>query len=244
MEPGRQFHGARREIDDTHVRPPSVTGAHPASSLGFSSGSDRPAHTDLAFATPSEHQAWGYARTWAPNKNHPSNNDPDPKHRSRVYEVAPASDQHNDGSEIQSLTGYKILREHHSEVGVTGTFPQVNWNAYKAKPADNRVVSSGDRNHSYMETDPDRPAHVPLPHQEAGAEGTQRYRAPDERHPDQMNLFSGRTVAEHREYENTPGAMLHNKQFAGADFHRDPTTSVIRRSKPWHSVDEALGTVR
>lgn len=244
----RQFHGARRQIDDTHVRPPSVTGVHAASSYGFSSGDGRPPHTDLAFATHSESTAWSYARGEVMSKEHPLNHDPDPKHRSRVYEVAPASDQYQNGpgGEIESEKGYRILAEHHSAPGATSTFHELNWNAFKGvRPGTPNYVHSGDVNHSYMETQPADPHKEPFVHLLKEAGGYQHRDAVDPRHPDQLNLFTGKTVAEHKAFENTPGMMLHLHpgQFDSAAFQHDPTVTTIRRSKEYHRVDEQLGTV-
>lgn len=251
MALGRQFHGARNEIRDTHVRPPSVTGASAASSHGFAGGAagDTP-HTDLAFATAQDHSAWGYARPVGTHPDHPDNNDPDPKHRGRVYEVEPARDQKSDfgGSEIVSPSGYRIIGEHHAPVGARATFPTVNWNAYKGKPANGGHVSHMDKNQSYMEEDPgpEKSPHVPPPVREGANDYANKHRA-DDRHPDQLNLFSGKTVAEHKAYTATPGMMmhLHPTQFpdAGA-FHQDPTTTTIRRAKDYHRVDEQFDTVR
>jgi hypothetical protein len=232
-EAGRSqlFHGARLAIQDTHVRPPSVTGANPASSRGFSSGSDRPPHTDLAFATDSERIAWRYAQAVPGSPHSPVNNDPDPKYRSRVYSVAPAADQVHNVGEIESPTGFKITGEHHAEVGATGTFPQVNWNAYKAKVPGRQVVS-GDKNHSYMESDA-KPAYEP---------------PVDHVHPNQLNVFSGKTRAEQETYEKTPGASIHmGKQFSEADLaahKKDPASVGVRRRQKYHEyVDKPLGTV-
>ena len=253
MKPGPQFdqkplfHGARQLFDDTHVRPPSVTGAYPASSLGFSSGSDRPPHTDLAFATGSESTAWSYARAVPLGANAPINNDPDPKYRSRVLTVGHAPDEHGDLGEIESQHGFPITGVHHSEVGATSTFHELNWNAFKAKPSGpHRLVSSGDKNQSYMENDPNLPAPATHQFKEAALPGRQHRNATDDRHPDQLNLFTGKTVAEHLQYEDTPGVSmhLHPGQFDSAAFHHDPTASVIRASKPYHRVDEEFGTVR
>lgn len=246
-----QFHGARRQVNDTHIRPPSVTGAYAASSHGFSSGSDRPPHTDLAFATHTEHEAWSYARTYTHHQDAPLNNDPDPKHRGRVYEVEPAHDQYQSSphSEIESETGYRIKRAHMSAPGDTSTFHEVNWNAYKRKPAPGSgtsFVPSGDANHSYMEVDPATKDKVPKPIPFREATDYQNRYAVDPRHPDQQNLFTGKTVAEHKVYEHTPGVMLHlnPEQFDSAAFHRDPTVSTIRASKPYHRVDTQFDTVR
>ena len=248
---GRQFHGARNQIDDTHVRPPSVTGASAASSHGFAGGAaGNTPHTELAFATNQSHSAWGYAM---PVPTHPDaavNNDPDPKHRGRVYEVEPARDQKSDfgGGEIASPSGYRILGEHHAPAGARATFPTVNWNAYKGKPANGGHVSHMDKNQSYMEEGPgpDKPPHVPPPVREGAGDYANKHRV-DDRHPDQLNLFSGKTVAEHKTYTSTPGVMLHlhPTQFpdAGA-FNRDPTTTTIRRAKDYHRVDQQFDTVR
>lgn len=249
MKPGPQFHGARRQINDTHVRPPSVTGVYAASSHGFSGGKYGLPHTELAFATAQEHSAWQYAMPVPTHPDAPANNDPDPKHRGRVYTVEPAKDQKRDshGGEIESPTGYRITGEHHAPVGAMATFPSVNWNAYKAKPANGGHVSHQDKNQSYMDTslELERAPHVPPPVREAGGDYGNRHRV-DERHDDQLNLFSGKTVAEHRAYENTPGMLLHLHpgQFDEAAFRRDPTTPTIRAAKDYHRVDTELGTVR
>ena len=266
MKPGPQFqppqfHGAPNQIDDTHIRPASHTGVTPASSRGFSSGGGRPAHVDLAFSTHYEDEAWGYAiATGRRRKDHPENSDPDPRHRSRVYQVAPAPDQYQEhkGGEIESEQGFRIIGEHLHKAGETGTFPQVNWNAYKARSASSpeHVATDQDRNHSYM--DVHAPTHR-LDHEslEAArqkpnkgklreADSYQRG-AVDERHDDQLNLFTGKTVAEHRQYENTPGVTMHldrGKQWDEVAFARDPTAKTIRASKPYHRVDEQFGTVR
>lgn len=240
-----QFHGARMHFDDTHVRPPSQTGATSWSSSGYSSGSDRPAHTDLAFATDSEHVAWGYARVVPHTPDHPVNNDPDPKYRSRVLTVGRAPDQTKYATEIESQKGFPITGVHHSEIGATSTFHEINWNAFKAKgTGPYGLVASGDRNQSYMETDPQEP-HVPGNIREGASDHQNKYLV-DYRHPDQLNLFSDKTVAEHKEYEGTPGALLHMspEQFDTKAFDKDPTTKVIRRAKEYHErIDVHLGTV-
>lgn len=246
---GPQFHGARMRIDDTHVRPPSVTGAHPASSLGFSSGSDRPPHTELAFATESQHSAWNYARHHGSSKTHPVNHDPDPKWRGRVYEVEPAHDQYqaSRGAEIESPTGFRIKAEHLSAPGVTSTFHEFNWNAFKRKDLPGHFAPSNDANHSYMETEPVDPHAEPKVWHRKEAGGDYQHRdAIDPRHPDQLNLYTGKTVAEHKAYEDTPGVLHHLQpdQFDHAAFQRDPTVTTIRRSKDYHRVDIELGTVR
>jgi hypothetical protein len=231
-----QFHGARTQINDTHVRPPSVTGASSSSSSGYSSGHGKPSHKELAFATPTEHVAWLYAHATSVAKDHPTNNDPDPKYRSRVYAVAPSADQHTDfpgDDEIKSATGYKIMGVHDAAPGATGTFPTHNWNAFKARKSGHPLVSHEDKNHSYMEVDHPVPDNVrPEKHVEV---------------PGQMNLITGKTIEEHKEYENTPGVMLHmGKQFSPGDitnFHKDPTVSTIRAKKQYHRADETLGTV-
>lgn len=243
----KQFHGARRQISDTHVRPPSVTGAPAVSSHGFSSGSDRPPHTELAFATNSESSAWGYARTNGSFKTHPENNDPDPKWRARVYEVEPSHDQfqRSRGDEIESPTGFRIKAEHLSAPGDTSTFHELNWNAFKSKAGNSRYAPSGDANHSYMETKPVDPHKEPFVHVLKEAGGYQHRDAVDPRHPDQLNGYTGKTVAEHRQFENTPGVMIHlnPKQFDTTAFSHDPTVTTIRRSKDYHRADEQLGTV-
>ena len=245
---GRQFHGARNEIRDTHVRPPSVTGASAASSHGFAGGPIDKPHTDLAFATSQQHSAWQYAMPVSTHPDAPVNNDPDPKHRGRVYEVAPAHDQAGDRSEIVSPTGFRITGEHHAPAGARATFPTVNWNAYKGKPANGGHVSHMDKNQSYMEEEPglEKPSHVPPPVREGANDYANKHRA-DDRHPDQLNLFSGKTVAEHKAYTATPGMTmhLHPAQFPDAStFDRDPTTTTIRRAKDYHKVDEHFDTVR
>lgn len=248
MEPGPQFHGARQQINDTHIRPPSVTGAYPASSIGFAGGAGRHAstpHTELAFSTSSSSSAWGYARPVSTSPDAAENNDPDPRHRGRVYEVEPAHDQDHDGSgsEIASPTGFRIKAEHHAPIGADATIPDLNWNAFKGKTP-GRQLSHMDANQSYMETTPerDRPVHVPPPVREGKDDYSNKHRV-DERHPDQLNLFSGKTVAEHKAYTATPGLMLNRGQFDVEALHRDPTTSVIRAAKEYHRVDEQFGTV-
>ena len=260
----QQFHGARQGIDDTHVRPPSVTGAYAASSHGFSGGGGKHAgtpHTDLAFSTNSEHTAWSYARHSGSTVGHPVNHDPDPKHRGRVYAVEPAHDQDHDGGrgEIASPTGFRMTGvEHHSARGVTSTFHEVNWNAYKGAPKKGSAFAhSQDANHAYMDVHapthhlasgdtPPRTEPTVHPVKEGGDEYGNKHRV-DQRNPNQLNLFSGRTVAEHNAYNGTPGAMLHMspEQFPDAPaFHRDPTTSTIRKARDYHrQVDEKLGTV-
>lgn len=251
----RQFHGTPNAIDDTHIRPASHTGATAASSRGFSSGGGRPAHTDLAFSTHSEDEAWGYAiNTGRRLKEHPENSDPDPRHRSRVYEVEPAHDQHQEGGkhgEIQSETGFRIKGEQLHKRGETGTFPQINWNAFKpTSPASPRhVASDQDMNHSYMQdqSNVEKAPHTPAPYDEAATDHDNRYRAPDSRHPDQVNLYTGHTVAEHKTYENVPGFQLHMnpEQFPQAEaMHRDPTTSVIRARKHYAGIDREMGTTK
>ena len=252
-----QFHGAREQINDTHVRPPSVTGAYPASSLGFSSGADQPPHTDLAFATKLQHSAWQYARPVATHPDAVENNDPDPRHRGRVYEVAPAADQKGDSSEITSPTGFRITAEHHSAPDVTGTFPDINWNAFKGKRGPGRHLSHMDANHAYMDTHAPmhylssgaispKPPSPPPPVREGADEYTNRKRV-DSRHPDQLNLMTGKTVAEHNVYNATPGITMHLNptQFQDtASFHQDPTTDPIRAARGYASVDRELGTAR
>jgi hypothetical protein len=241
----RQFHGARVGINDTHIRPPSQTGVYAASSKGFSGGTNGYSHEDVAFSTKSEHSAWNYARAVPTSPNAPANNDPDPKHRGRVYTVEPAKDQHVE-SEISSPTGFKITGSHDSPTGAMATFPSVNWNAYKAK--NGGQVSHVDKNQSYMDTslEPERKPHVPLPVQEGKDNYSNKNRV-DDRHPDQLNLFSGRTVQEHNDYNNTSGTTMHLSpgQFKDTDdFHKDPTTSVIRARQDYADMDSKLGKTR
>lgn len=226
----KQFHGARIEVKDTHIRPPSQTGATTYSSSGYSSGSDRPSHKDLAFATNAEQTAWRYAQVVPQDKDHPVNNDPDPKHRSRVYTVARASDQTKDLSEIESKKGYKITGEHHVEKGATGTFPSINWNAFKDKTKASPFVSHMDMNHSYMQ-DRGPVKTMPEPHVEV---------------PGQMNLFSGKTHEEQSHYENIPGMQL-SHQFSAVDishYQKDTASKQARAKKQYHWVDEHFGTVQ
>lgn len=233
---GQQFHGARREITNGVVLPATKTGVHPASSLGF--GADHPDH---AFATPSEHIAWGYAHSEAMYKDHPINHDPDPKHRARVYAVAPAADQHGDypgDSEIKSKEGYKIIAEHQSREGETGTIPSVNWNAFKGVRSTyggRGLVHSGDHNQSTagpgydytLDRTPATKAQTPTA-------------TPS---PGQLSVFSGRSVEEHEKFEQTPGIALRKTGLDGVkDFMKDPVSMARRKKQRYHSVDEALGT--
>ena len=53
-------------------------------------------------------------------------------------------------------------------------------------------------------------------------------------HPEQVNLFSGRTAAEHEEFEmGTPDVLLgrHSEQDI-ADYRKDPMSDVRRRNSP------------
>lgn len=254
MEPGRQFtlfHGARQALPEgeTHILPPSKTGASTWASAPYTHD-DGTSHTETAFATPHEHTAGHYMRDQSVHPDDPVNNDPHPRHRSVLYEVAVPDDAVGDprrDSEIASRSGFPIVATHHSLAGATSTFHEINWNAYKAKPTGHSsLVSSRDANHSYMEVDLDRPVHVPPPYAEGKNEQDNRYRAPDARHPDQLNLFTGKTVTEHKAYENTPGMMIETgrgAQFDEVAFRRDPSVKTIRRSKSYHRVDEQFGTV-
>lgn len=250
----RQFHGTPYQIDDTHIRPSTHTGAPAASSRGFSSGNGRPAHVDLAFATNGEDVAWGYAlNTGHRLKDHPSNSDPDPRWRSRVYEVGRAPDQYQPRphDEIESEVGFPIKGAIMHRAGETGTFPQINWNAFKPRSAASprHVASDMDLNHSYMQDQSgvEKPARVPKPFDENLEPHENRYRAPDHRDPEQLNLFTGKTVAETDRYVRQPGFMLQAGQFEGhdvADFHRDPTTSTRRAMQPYAKLDREMGTTR
>jgi len=252
----KQFHGTPRQIDDTHIRPSSHTGADALSSRGFSSGAGKPAHTDMAFATHGEEEAWSYAiNTGSRSMAHPENHDPDPRYRSRVYEVEPAHDQYQEGGkygEIQSETGYGIKRAIHARVGETGTFPKINWNAFKAPSSTSprHTASNQDFNHSYMQDQSGvvKPPHVPRPFNETKDAHDNRYNAPDHRDPDQLNLFTGKSVSETDHYVRQPGyTLMQSSQFEGhdiADFHRDPTTSARRALMPAHKLDVEFSTVR
>lgn len=261
---GRQFHGAREQINDTHVRPPSVTGVSAVSSYNFAGGGGRhnaTPHTDLAFSTANEDSAYGYARHHGSTLGHPVNHDPDPRHRGRVYEVAPAYDQDSDngGSEIASPTGFRIIGEHHSAPGVTSTFHEINWNAYKGKPrSGSSFAHSSDANHAYMDvhapthylasgaTPPRTTPYVTPQIQEGADEYSNRNRV-DDRHPGQLNIMTGKTVSEHKGFNATPGVImhLHPGQFPDADvYHHDPTTRTIRAGQSYAAVDKQFNTER
>lgn len=255
------FHGARQQLPagETHILPPSKTGAPTWASAPYKHD-DGTSHTETAFASPYEHVASSYMIAGSSHRDAEVNNDPDPKYRSALYEVAVPKDAVGDprrDTEIGSKTGFPIVGMHHSISGATGTFPEVNWNAFKAKRPDSQFVAQQDMNHSYMDTH--APTHAldseklakaetpRTPYREAPAGGYRNRDEPDPRHLDQLNLFSGKTVAEHRAFESTPGVMmhLHGDQFADqkAAFANDPTVKTIRRSKEYHRADEQLGTI-
>ena len=115
-----------------------------------------------------------------------------------------------------------------SKVGEQMTFPQVNWNAYASK----RTLR--DYNHWNATDDPAQPVGLT----ESTRRRIESAVADSSVHDDQLNLFSGRTKAEHDAYESTaavapvghPDVKVGEKYAGHPDVTKDPLT-VARQKK-------------
>jgi hypothetical protein len=225
FEGGRLFHGARTRIEGDMVLPPNVTGvdAQNSNPRSYSGGSDGP-HNENAWSSSMPGVAWRYANTPSLDIDAPENRDPDPKYRGRVYEVEHAHDEVSDGGETASRTGFRIMGEQESEAGKQMTLSGINWNAFKpvtiSPHSGHQSISRRDYNHS--SGDPSPPVAYPDP--------------PQEVHPDQLNLFSGKTASEHSEYEQRgrikSGTTIIGDPTPGKrSLRKDPATVIKQKSK-------------
>jgi len=215
---GGLFHGAMMQVDDTHIRPSSVTGAeNPNTGWSYPSW-----HASRSWATPHAWYAGDYARRVPTDADHPINTDPDPRYRSRVYEVAGSPDMNvDDGLEVHSRTGFRIVGERDAiNPGEQGTLPGINWNAFKQRlsrdpnSVSSQLVSHLDMNHY----------EPPEPRSDARQEDVAV-------HDGQLNLLSGRTAREHEEYEGTPLPLLGGVE-GREDIEKDPVSVDKRNSNP------------
>jgi hypothetical protein len=214
-EPGRNesfFHGTSYDIAGGVVRPGREVGVE---GYGNTGSGDGQASRDHAFATTDERVAWDFARqSGTPMGIHSDR-------RTRVYTVAPHPEMkpgayHGMYNEYVAPS-FNVEDRIDTKPGYQGTFPSINWKQFEqfvpnpeGIPRDVNHPTPHQVEHGMTASRPERMARLAVL---AKASIPNRNQVSS----NQMDLFSGRTAAEHHaDYHEGSGLVK-----ALAVYHRD-----------------------
>lgn len=187
---GEFYHGTTNDIEGGVIRPGRDAGYSNWGNTGtwYNQTSER-----LAFATSDEKMAWQFAEDANAKQSIDYDNGVLAKHpdRTRVYTVKPNSKMkpgHYTGFREFVAPSFEVKDRIDTMPGRQGTIPTVNWRQFQAYPF-------------YAGPDPNHPTNEEVAAGMDPWEPGRSLKKPNRNQvsPDQLDLFTGRTAAEHAE---------------------------------------------